>query len=327
METVLNSLSPQTIHHISESSAIAAARRAGNNLAAMLGLNETVAGKAALVITEAATNILKHAGTGDILLRGLAEGNARGIEILAIDKGPGFANLEQAMRDGMSTAGSYGVGMGAMQRLADEFDLHADRTHGCALRMAVWAKDARPPSEWTVGSVCLPLPSEHECGDAWGIACRDEQLLIMVADGLGHGPEAARASQAAIELVRKFPVQQFVLDHIAKPDIKAGTLSPWREQIRELAKASNVFCKVSGMVTEADQAHWKAADFTPYLDVVFEAFGEDRVMFGSDWPVCLLAGEYARVFGLVNDYTAQFSAAAREKFFGGNATHFYGLTD
>lgn len=132
---------------------------------------------------------------------------------------------------------------------------------------------------------------------------------------------------AAIELVRKFPVQQFVLDHIAKPDIKAGTLSPWREQIRELAKASNVFCKVSGMVTEADQAHWKAADFTPYLDVVFEAFGEDRVMFGSDWPVCLLAGEYARVFGLVNDYTAQFSAAAREKFFGGNATHFYGLTD
>ena len=202
METVLNSLSPQTIHHVSESSAIAAARRAGNNLAAMLGLNETVAGKAALVITEAATNILKHAGRGDILLRGLAEGTARGIEILAIDKGPGFANLEQAMRDGMSTAGSYGVGMGAMQRLADEFDLHADRTHGCALRMAVWAKDARPPSEWTVGSVCLPLPSEHECGDAWGIACRDEQLLIMVADGLGHGPEAARASQAAIELVR-----------------------------------------------------------------------------------------------------------------------------
>ena len=131
---------------------------------------------------------------------------------------------------------------------------------------------------------------------------------------------------ASIELLRKFPVQQFVLDHIAKPPIKSGTLSPWREQIREMAKAPNVFCKVSGMVTEADQAHWKAAEFTPYLDVVFEAFGEERVMFGSDWPVCLLAGEYARVFALVNDYAARFSAAAREKLFGGNAARFYGIT-
>ena len=131
---------------------------------------------------------------------------------------------------------------------------------------------------------------------------------------------------ASIALVRKFPVQQFVLDHIAKPDIKSGTVSPWREQMRVLAKAPNVFCKVSGMVTEADHAHWKAADFTPYLDVVFEAFGEDRVMFGSDWPVCLLAGEYARVFGLADDYAKQFSAVAREKLFGGNAARFYGIT-
>ena len=130
---------------------------------------------------------------------------------------------------------------------------------------------------------------------------------------------------ASIELARRFPVQQFVMDHIAKPDIKAGTISPWREQMRELAKAPNVFCKVSGLVTEADLAHWNAADFTPYLDVVFEAFGEDRVMFGSDWPVCLLAGEYARVFGLVNEYAQQFTPAAREKLFGGNAARFYGL--
>ena len=131
---------------------------------------------------------------------------------------------------------------------------------------------------------------------------------------------------AAIELVRRFPDQQFVLDHIAKPPIKAGTLSPWREQIRELAKAPNVFCKVSGMVTEADHAHWQATDFTPYLDVVFAAFGEERVMFGSDWPVCLLAGEYARVFALANDFAAQFTAAAREKLFGGNAARFYRIT-
>ncbi len=131
---------------------------------------------------------------------------------------------------------------------------------------------------------------------------------------------------AAITLARKFPDQPFVLDHIAKPPIKDGALSPWREQIRELAKAPNVSCKVSGMVTEADHTRWKGADFAPFLDVVFAAFGEDRVMFGSDWPVCLLAGEYARVFALVNDFAAQFSAAARAKLFGGNAARFYGIT-
>ena len=203
MEAVLNPLPAQTIHHVSESSAIAAVRRAGSVLASSLGLDETVAGKVALVITEAATNILKHAGSGDILLRGLAMGDARGIEVLAIDKGPGFDNIEQAMRDGMSTAGSYGIGMGSMQRLADEFDLHADTTHGSALRMAVW-DSGQPPhrSEWTVGAVCLPLPSEELCGDAWSCAGNDTQLLLMMADGLGHGPDAARASDAAVALVQ-----------------------------------------------------------------------------------------------------------------------------
>lgn len=132
---------------------------------------------------------------------------------------------------------------------------------------------------------------------------------------------------AAIELANRFPGQPFVLDHIAKPLIKAGIVEPWREQIRELAKAPHVLCKVSGMVTEADEGNWKAGDFTPYLDVVFEAFGEDRVMFGSDWPVCLLAGSYERVFKLVDDYAARFSATAREKLFGGNAARFYGVRE
>lgn len=196
----MNSLAPQTIHPVTESSGIAAVRRSGNTLASTLGFNETMAGKAALVITEAATNILKHAGSGDILLRPLERDGTRGMEILAIDKGPGFANLDLAMRDGMSTAGSYGVGLGAMQRVADEFDLYTDRNHGTVLRMAVWA-GAAPSTPWTVGAVCLPLPSEHECGDAWGAACKNAELLLMVADGLGHGPEAARASQAAVALV------------------------------------------------------------------------------------------------------------------------------
>jgi L-fuconolactonase len=128
---------------------------------------------------------------------------------------------------------------------------------------------------------------------------------------------------AAIALARKFPEQPFVLDHIAKPFIKDGVLSPWREQIRELAGSSNVWCKVSGMITEANHTTWKSADFKPYLEVVFGAFGEDRLMYGSDWPVCLLAGSYERMFGLVDAYTRQLTHLAREKFFGANAARFY----
>lgn len=130
---------------------------------------------------------------------------------------------------------------------------------------------------------------------------------------------------AAIELARRFPEQPFVLDHIAKPHIKDGTLEPWRTQIRELAKAPNVLCKVSGLVTEAAHALWKPADFMPYLDIVFEAFGEDRLMYGSDWPVCLFAASYARMFMLIDDYTRTLSATARGKFFGSNAARFYGV--
>jgi L-fuconolactonase len=128
---------------------------------------------------------------------------------------------------------------------------------------------------------------------------------------------------AAIELVRRFPEQPFVLDHMAKPFIKAGTLSPWREQIRELSGAPNVMCKVSGMITEADHRAWKQDDFKPYLDAVFEAFGPGRLMFGSDWPVCLLAGSYEQVFRLVDDYAAQLSPEERAGLFGGNAARFY----
>ena len=107
-----------------------------------------------------------------------------------------------------------------------------------------------------------------------------------------------RQLPAAIEVVRQFPEQPFVLDHIAKPLIRDGMVSPWREQIRELARFPNVCCKVSGMVTEADHRSWKPDQFHPYLDVVLEAFGPGRLLFGSDWPVCLLAASYPEVLEL-----------------------------
>lgn len=130
---------------------------------------------------------------------------------------------------------------------------------------------------------------------------------------------------AAIELVAKFPDQRFVLDHLGKPPIKAKQLEPWARQIRTLASNTNVFCKVSGMVTEADWKNWRADDFKPYLDVVFESFCVERLMFGSDWPVCLLAGSYRQVLELISSYTQKLTAQERDKIFGLNAKQFYGL--
>ena len=131
---------------------------------------------------------------------------------------------------------------------------------------------------------------------------------------------------AAIEVVHHLPEQPFVLDHLAKPRVKTRALSPWREQIQELAKAPNVCCKISGLVTEADWTNWKPEDFRPYLDIVCEAFGEDRLMVGSDWPVCLLAARYEHVIALAREYFGSLAETAQEKIFASNALKFYGLS-
>ncbi len=129
----------------------------------------------------------------------------------------------------------------------------------------------------------------------------------------------------AVEVVAQFPNQRFVLDHIAKPFIKAQTLAPWEHDIRALARFENVWCKVSGMVTEADWQHWKLADFNRYLDIVFECFGPERLMFGSDWPVCTLTAQYAEVVLIVQNYVRGLSVEMQDRIFGGNAATFYGL--
>jgi L-fuconolactonase len=128
---------------------------------------------------------------------------------------------------------------------------------------------------------------------------------------------------AAIELVAQFPNMRFVLDHIAKPAIKEQKLQLWQDDISILAGFPNVYCKVSGMVTEADWQNWKQEDFKPYLDIIFKAFGPERLMFGSDWPVCTMAGKYKQVFGLVDNYLAEQSPEVKEAIFGENARKVY----
>jgi len=128
---------------------------------------------------------------------------------------------------------------------------------------------------------------------------------------------------AACDLVKSFPDQPFVLDHLAKPSIKDRLLEPWGTQIRELAALPNVLCKVSGMVTEADWRRWKRADLLPYLDLVFSAFGAERIMIGSDWPVCTLAASYADTMGIVIDYVGALSRDEQSRVLGENAREFY----
>lgn len=129
----------------------------------------------------------------------------------------------------------------------------------------------------------------------------------------------------AAEFVAKFPRQRFILDHLAKPPIKSGAIDVWARGIRKLAALPNVYCKVSGLVTQADWHAWNPEDMRPYLDVAFECFGPSRLMIGSDWPVCTVAGSYSRVVDVVKDYIRKFSPEEREGVLGGNAASFWRL--
>ena len=129
----------------------------------------------------------------------------------------------------------------------------------------------------------------------------------------------------ACALISEFPRQKFILDHLAKPIIKEGNIEPWKKDIRELAKADNVFCKLSGMVTEANWYSWEQEDFLPYMEIILKAFGPDRLLFGSDWPVCTVAAKYEQVLGIVIDFIHSLSQAEQDHIMGQNAIDFYNL--
>jgi len=130
---------------------------------------------------------------------------------------------------------------------------------------------------------------------------------------------------ATLELVKKFPNQKFVIDHIAKPYIKDGFFEGWAVMMREIAKHQNVYCKISGMITEADYKTWTPKQVHPYMKLVFESFGACRLMYGSDWPVCFVAGSYSMVKALVTDFIKDLSQEHQNAIMGGNAAKFYNL--
>jgi len=196
---------PQVYFQISERSEVGAARRAAVELTESCGFDETQAGKVGLCVTEAATNIVKHAGTGRIVVRVLERAGVAGLEVLALDRGPGIPNVQTSLRDGVSTAGSPGTGLGAMTRLADTFDVYAPGGNGTVLRLEIWARPPAAQPTIEMGVICLPKIGETVSGDSWTTVSSKGRHSFLVADGLGHGPDAARASLAATRVLESRP--------------------------------------------------------------------------------------------------------------------------
>src|SRR5215470_14829047 len=170
--------------HIREASAVAEARREVTGLARNAGFDESEIGRVALVVTEAATNLVKHTPQGQLLARAFDRDGVAVIEVLALDQGPGIANVGESLRDGYSTSGGPGTGLGAIKRLSDAFDIYSAPGKGVALVAQLWSR--RPPGgdrpvALEIGAVCLPKPDEAACGDAWAVEWRGGHCVILVA--------------------------------------------------------------------------------------------------------------------------------------------------
>lgn len=187
---------------INDSSQVGEARRSAAGLTGHVGLSETDAGKFSILVTEAATNIAKHAGRGEIMLRAISTTDVRGVELVAIDSGSGIANLDRALTDGYSTAGSPGRGLGAFSRLATRFDIFSAPGSGTVLCARIEAERSIKPGTRSleVGVVRAAKHGESESGDDWGIVYEGDRAVLTVADGIGHGPAAAEASSRAVEI-------------------------------------------------------------------------------------------------------------------------------
>ncbi len=213
-------MSVQVLVNIDDRSQVGEARRAAADLTRALDFASTTAGNVALAVTEAATNILKHAQRGKLLLRSLERGGIGGLEMLALDRGPGIANIGHSLRDGHSTSGSMGTGLGALSRISDSMDVYSYPEKGTALRLEFWADPlSKPGREPEIGAICVAKAGEVACGDAWALEPDGADYSLLVADGLGHGADAARAARAATEVLAKHaalaPSEVLRLGHLA----------------------------------------------------------------------------------------------------------------
>lgn len=188
---------------ITDASYVGEARRRAQELAGAIELTSDAAGRLAIVVTEVVSNIVKHAGEGDVVLAAVTGEKSASIQILASDHGPGIVDVEAAIRDGHSTAGTAGTGLGAIVRLADAFDIYSEPNNGTMIFASISRHrrtESEPCASATVGAVWSAKRGEEVSGDSWAFSVKGKRVRMMVADGLGHGPLAADAAQAAIEI-------------------------------------------------------------------------------------------------------------------------------
>ncbi len=217
---------------ILEQSQAGEARRSALALASHLGFNETDRGKVGIVVTEVANNLVRHARDGVLLLQAIEKYNIMGLEVLALDTGPGMGNISECMEDGFSTAGGPGNGLGAISRLSGFVDIYSIPNAGTAILSQLWASPlptSQTPDSLELGVVCLPKAGEEVCGDAWASIIAQERCLLLVADGLGHGPQAAQASTEAVrvfqENVNRSPQEMVAAIHQALRSTRGAALA------------------------------------------------------------------------------------------------------
>lgn len=199
------------VFSVSHSSEVAHARRGVTAKAAELGFNTEDSGRAALVATEICTNMVKHVGRGDLIVRPLEGEPSCGLELLGLDKGPGIADLGKSLQDGYSTAGSPGTGLGAISRMSQRFDIYSKPDKGTALLADVWpGAKLPPPTGLDIGAVVVPKPGEQVCGDTWCHKRRANGFVVLAVDGLGHGHHAAIAATEACRVFEAFPDESLV---------------------------------------------------------------------------------------------------------------------
>lgn len=232
---------------VSDSSQIGEVRRAASALAKTIGFDETRCGQVAVVATELATNLSAHAKGGEVFIRQL---NARGIELLAVDRGPGMADVERARADGFSTAGTAGAGLGAIGRLAHTFDIQSDPNVGTVSLIRMLAESPPVPAKvgWETGLVSLPKRGETVSGDSAAVSQDDERSVFVLADGLGHGPQAAEASEPTVTVLREqshlSPKQMMEAMHAALRSTRGAAVAvgevDWRSRTLRFCGIGNI---------------------------------------------------------------------------------------
>jgi anti-sigma regulatory factor (Ser/Thr protein kinase) len=278
-------MQPQSLFLLDERSQVGNARRAVTELAATLQFDSEQAGKAGLAVTECASNVLKHAGTGRLLLGPVHSHGIDGIEIIALDKGPGIADVPASLRDGHSTSGTLGGGLGALSRMSHSFEIYTQPGRGTAVRLELWAKplpDRPPPIEF--GGICIPMRGEEVSGDAWSVEVWRDQLAVLVADGLGHGISANDAARAATDTFAAHPRSepQAVIEacHAALARTRGAAVAVARivssAERGSFAGVGNIVCRV-----EASAAHRHLVSYNGTVGHTLRKLQE----FAFPWPM------------------------------------------